>query len=476
MYNPYENNNREPEHNNPQDTQDTNNQNNIYENNNINNASPIQEDGSYRYTPPVEHQNSYYTWGSEQNTNYVPPQAPLPPQNEKKAKSGTKTWVKVMAGALCCAFSAAVSVGAFVVMIQSGVINVESGTDGNSAFTITKIIDESATQTTTSSTGVLTPEEISDKVVPSVVAVQAFAPTSQGFMGGQSSEPTAIGEGSGIVMTEDGYIVTNQHVIADATSYKVVLHNGDTYEATLVGQDEVTDLALLKIEATGLTPAEFGSADDLSVGEQVVAIGNPGGVAFSSTVTVGYVSGLNREVTSDSGYTMNYIQTDAAISPGNSGGALVNEYGQVIGINTIKIVAEGYESLGFAIPTEVAQPIISDLREYGYVYDRAIVGISGQYLDAMTASFYGLSSGMYVAEVTTEEAVAAGLKEGDIITHIDDVEVTTAQTITSLVTTKSPGDTVTLTVDRQLEGKIGMEITVTLAQYERVIANNPVDN
>ncbi len=463
MYNPYENNNKSTD-------------NNDFDNQNFETNQNQPE-----FNTPHYNDNSYYTWSAQNTqseTNYIPTHAnPVEPHVEPPKKAKSKFGRRLLAGALCCVFSATISVSAFALMLQYGVINVEGG-DSNSAFTIAQVVDSNTNITDVSTVSALTPEEIAEKVVPSVVSVQSFAPMNTGFGFGQgstqSTDLSPISEGSGVIMSEDGYIITNQHVIADATSYKIVLHDGTTYEATLVGGDEVTDLALLKIEATGLTVAEFGSANDLAVGEEVVAIGNPGGL--SSTVTVGYVSALNREVTSDSGYTMNYIQTDAAINPGNSGGALVNEYGQVIGINTIKIVAEGYESLGFAIPTETVQPIISDLKEYGYVYDRAIVGISGQYLDSMTAGFYGLTAGMYVAEVTSEEAYAAGLKEGDIITSIDGVEVTTGQTITSVVTTKSPGDTVTLTVDRQLEGKMGIEITVTLSQYERVIADNPVGN
>ena len=181
------------------------------------------------------------------------------------------------------------------------------------------------------------------------------------------------GEGSGIIFSEDGYIVTNAHVVDGATSLKAILSDGTTYEAELVGSDTLTDLAVLKIDATGLQAAEFGSSEDLRVADQVMAIGNPGGYQLNSSVTIGYVSALNRAISNSStGYTMEYIQTDAAINPGNSGGALVNQYGQVVGINSAKISATGYEGLGFAIPAETAQPVISDLIEYGYVKDRAM--------------------------------------------------------------------------------------------------------
>ena len=245
-----------------------------------------------------------------------------------------------------------------------------------------------------------------------------------------------------------------------------VLSDGTTYEAQLIGSDSVTDLAVIKIDATGLQPAELGSVEDLSVADEVIAIGNPGGMAFNSSVTIGYVSALNRVVTnSETGNTMSYIQTDAAINPGNSGGALVNKYGQVVGINSSKIVATGYEGLGFAIPSDTAQPIISDLMKYGYVKDRAVLGISGQYVDDMTARFYGLPTGMFVYSVNTEEAQAGGLQKGDVITSIDGTEITSMNTLTSYLTQKKPGDTVELVVTRTLTGEKDIKLTVTLSEY-----------
>ena len=179
----------------------------------------------------------------------------------------------------------------------------------------------------------------------------------------------------------------------------------------------------------------------------MIAIGNPGGMQFSSSVTVGYVSALNRTVTTEAGYTMQCIQTDAAINPGNSGGALVNTYGQVVGITSSKFVSSGYENLGFAIPINTAQPIVSDLQAHGYVTNRALLGISGQYVDSMTARFYGFpSGGMYVAEITNPSVSAAGVTQGCLITKIDDVDVTSQTAITSYLVQKAPGDTVTLEV------------------------------
>lgn len=195
-----------------------------------------------------------------------------------------------------------------------------------------------------------------------------------------------------------------------------------------------------------------------------MAIGNPGGLEFNSSVTIGYISALNREITnSENGYTMKCIQTDAAINPGNSGGPLVNSYGQVIGINSSKIVASGYEGLGFAIPIDVAQPIISDLKQYGYVKDRAVLGISYQYLDSMTSRFYGLPTGIYVVSISSPAVSEAGIEKGDVITEVDGKTVNSSTVVTSIVASKKPGQTVSLKVTRPSTGK-SFTATVKLSQ------------
>ncbi|HIU30988.1 MAG TPA: trypsin-like peptidase domain-containing protein [Candidatus Caccousia avistercoris] len=380
-------------------------------------------------------------------------QAPQPPQKPKKEKKpmsrGKKLAVKITAGVLACLMVSAGSIAGFAALINGGYISVNT-TSTAPAFTINKMVDEDGntpTQTTTS--GELTLNEIAQKVIPSVVCIQNFQRTNQQFYFGYTQQPSSeeqdAGEGSGIIATSDGYIITNAHVVEGADSLKVILYDGSTYEAELIGSDSVTDLAVVKIEAANLVPATFGSSSDLQVADQVMAVGNPGGLQFSSSVTVGYVSALDRPVTSEDGYTMNCIQTDAAINPGNSGGALVNKYGQVVGINSSKIAATGYEGLGFAIPIDDAQPVISSLKEYGYVRDRAVLGITGQYIDSMTARFYGFpTSGMYVASITNSSVSAAGITQGCMITKIDDVTVNSQTAITSYLTQKKPGDTVTL--------------------------------
>ena len=398
------------------------------------------------------------------------PGAPVPgkPKKERRPMSrGAKLATKIVAGVLCCALVSAASVGGFAALINNGVIQVNNAGSGDATFTINKLINSDENNPTTTVSGDMTQQEVAAKVLPSVVCIQNYQQASfqqglsmQGWGNNQNStqqetrdsEVSPTSEGSGIIATSDGYIITNAHVVDGADSLKVITSDGKTYEAELIGSDSMTDLAVIKVDAEGLTAAEFGSSSDLVVADPVIAIGNPGGL--QSTVTVGYVSALNRPVTSsDTGYTMNCIQTDAAINPGNSGGALVNMYGQVIGINSSKIVATGYEGLGFAIPIDDALPIISNLKDYGYVKDRAMLGISGQYLDSWTANFYGLPSGMYVAEVNNESVSDAGVQQGDVITKIDDEEITSANTISNYIAKKKPGDEVTLTITRSLTNK-----------------------
>ena len=404
--------------------------------------------------------------GADQFTPGAP--APRKPKKERRPMSrGAKLATKIVAGVLCCALVSAASVGGFAALINNGVIQVNNAGSGDATFTINKLINSDENNPTTTVSGDMTQQEVAAKVLPSVVCIQNYQQASfqqglsmQGWGNNQNStqqetqdsEVSPTSEGSGIIATSDGYIITNAHVVDGADSLKVISSDGKTYEAELIGSDSMTDLAVIKVDAEGLTAAEFGSSSDLVVADPVIAIGNPGGL--QSSVTVGYVSALNRPVTSsDTGYTMNCIQTDAAINPGNSGGALVNMYGQVIGINSSKIVATGYEGLGFAIPIDDALPIISNLKDYGYVKDRAMLGISGQYLDSWTANFYGLPSGMYVAEVNNESVSDAGVQQGDVITKIDDEEITSANTISNYIAKKKPGDEVTLTITRGLTNK-----------------------
>lgn len=434
-----------------------------------NGSTPYTYGNTYSTNPnPQNNANApqTYTWSAQngpyQSGGYSPTH--MAPQPAPKKKRGTPFGVKLLAVVLCCVVVSAATLGTFVLLIQNGVINIESS-GSNAAFTISRVVNDETQETGSVST--MSEQDIAEKLIPSVVCIQNYQITQQyGFMqtDSEGSEVSPAGEGSGIVFSEDGYIVTNAHVVDGATSLKVILSDGTTYEAELVGSDELTDLAVIKIDATGLQAAEFGSSEDLRVADQVMAIGNPGGYQLNSSVTIGYVSALNRAITNSStGYTMEYIQTDAAINPGNSGGALVNQYGQVVGINSAKISATGYEGLGFAIPAETAQPVISDLIEYGYVKDRAMLGISGQFIDSLTGRFYGLPQGEYVGALNSAEAQASGLQVGDVITSIDGTVLESEAVLRSMINEKKPGDTVELEVYRPSTNNT---LTITLELSE----------
>lgn len=418
---------------------------------------------SYQWSNPQQSvQWDGSTYRSTGSDGYSP--EPEPPKGPKK-----RTGTKILCGVLACLMISAGSVGGFVALVNNGYVTLNGGaSSGSVSSSQTSTASSVLTTQTATKTGALTSQEIAKKVIPSVVCIQNYQVSqSQNLQRKSGSEESAVSptsEGSGIITSSDGYIVTNAHVVSGADSLKVILSDGKSYEAKLIGSDTVTDLAVVKIEATGLTAAELGSSSSLQVADTVMAIGNPGGLEFNSSVTIGYVSALNREITnSENGYTMKAIQTDAAINPGNSGGALVNSAGQVIGINSSKIVAEGYEGLGFAIPIDDAKPIVEDLKKYGYVKDRAMLGITGQFVDTMISRFYGLPVGYYVSSAVNPSVSAAGIEAGDVITKIDGKDINSSTVLTSAIAAKKPGETVSLSVTRTKTGKT-FTATVTLAQ------------
>lgn len=230
--------------------------------------------------------------------------------------------------------------------------------------------------------------------------------------------------GSGIVLTENGYIVTNNHVVSGGDNITVVLEDGTNYSAYLIGSDAYTDLAVLKIEAKGLTCATLGDSDELRVGEVAVVIGNPTG-QLQGTVTGGLISALNRNIAVE-GVTMTLIQTDDAVNGGNSGGPLLNEYGQVVGIISAKLSSTAYEGLGFAIPVNTVKPIVKELVQNGYVSGRPSFGIAGRSISSMAARFYGFPQGILVDAVeSTSDARAQGIAQGDIIVSVNGKTITT---------------------------------------------------
>lgn len=303
---------------------------------------------------------------------------------------------------------------------------------------------------TASTTGSKDTTEIAKEVGPAVVGIKSTVQGQMSLFGGYS---TSEAQGSGIIISADGYIVTNNHVVADSSSVSVQLNTGSEYAAKVIGADDQTDLAVIKIEPTEeLTVANLGDSTKVEVGETAIAIGNPMGLEFFGSVTQGIVSAVNRTVQVDN-RTMNLIQTDAAINSGNSGGALVNSKGEVIGINAVKVTTTGVEGMGFAIPISEAKPIISDLLDYGYVKGRAVIGLSTRDVSAYMAQQYGWPQGAQIMSVTTDNARNAGLQQGDIITKIDDKTISKGSDLTEYKDTKSPGDTVKLEVYKYATGK-----------------------
>ena len=251
-------------------------------------------------------------------------------------------------------------------------------------------------------------------------------------------------------LSEDGYIITNAHLTENATDFEVILADGEnSYKAQVVGSDTRNDLAVLKISASGLTPAEFGDSSQTEVGERVCVIGNPLALNFRNTLTVGYVSALNREVLVNE-RTINFIQTDAAINPGNSGGPLINAFGQVIGISSAKIVLPEYEGICFAIPISDAMPIVRELIANGKVTGRPVLGITAKAVKATEAEFYEIPMGLWVNSVNPGADIGSkGVREGDIITHINGQPVYTLDACSKILGEHDPGDMVTITVFRR---------------------------
>lgn len=268
---------------------------------------------------------------------------------------------------------------------------------------------------TRDSSGRYTTVGIAEVVSPSIVEILTF----------DENENSPKGNGSGIIIDSEGIIITNSHVIVDSSKIKVkLLSTLNTYDAEIIGRDSKTDLAVIKISADErLIPAELGNSDYVQLGEQVMAIGNPGGL--SGSITGGYVSGLNRMIKTDStGYEMNCIQTDAAISPGNSGGALVNMYGQIIGITSSKYVNSSFEGLGFAITINEAKPIIEELIENGHISGRFKIGISFIETELISTEEEPIPEGIIIDKINDDADIAkSGLKAGDIITKIEDTPI-----------------------------------------------------
>jgi len=394
-----------------------------------------------------ENNDQYFTY----NETYLAKKKP----KKKLSKSSMKVLACVVAAAI---FGSAATGGVMLALLPQYVNNqvAKATTINNFSSNSESIINTSTTDKTTANGEYLSVVDIAKKVGPAVVGIVSTIPT-QSYFGTYESQ----GSGSGIIISQNGYVVTNNHVIEGAKKIVIYLSSGETKEATVVGTDSRTDLAVLKMESGQYPHAKLGESSELEVGELCVAIGNPLGMEFAGSVTVGYISALNRTVETN-GKTFNLIQTDAAINAGNSGGALVNTKGEVIGINTLKISSTGVEGLGFAIPVDEAKPVFDDLINYGYVKGRPVIGIIGRDLSADMARYYNYPEGVFVEQTQEGSGAAkAGIKRGDIITKADGTRIKSIEELNKIRDKKKAGQTIKLELDRS--GQI-ISVDVTLGE------------
>lgn len=304
-----------------------------------------------------------------------------------------------------------------------------------------------------------TAAKASEKVSDSVVGILCYSDD----VPDQADTTTASSQGSGIIFSQDGYVITNAHVIGNSkTAYaiRVVTSDGKVYKAGVVGYDSRTDIAVLKMDdAKGLTPATFGDSSQLEVGQDIIVVGNPGGLDYQNTTTKGVISALDRKLSTSS--LTKYIQTDAAINPGNSGGPLVNYYGQVVGITTSKIVSETYEGMGFAIPSQTVKNIVDTLVKNGYVEGRVKIGISGIAVTSDQASNYNIPQGIYVQSIVSGGPCdGTSLEKGDIITEVDGETITSFADVYAILETHKPGDKIKVKYYSSSSGDGEVEITL----------------
>ena len=298
---------------------------------------------------------------------------------------------------------------------------------------------------------ILSSEQVYTAVNPSVVGILIY------------NKSGIKGYASGVVYSEDGYIITNDHIYADFENpqFKVYTYDGSVYTAAFVAGDTRSDLAVLKINSAGFFPAKFGNSDELIFGERVYAIGRPNDATADSSITTGIISFLNRRVANSTNYSSKLIQTDSAINPGSSGGALVNQYGQVIGITSSKLVGSAYEGVGYSIPTTTVKKVVESLIANGKVVDRARMGISYQEIDEITAEISNYqSSGLYVASVSEESGFYGKLSVGEMIIEVNGARIKSDSVMLDAIEAAKPGDEMTLTViaktgvTRNITGKL----------------------
>ena len=425
---------------------------------------PQAEEPRTPFQTPVQHPEFRQ---AQQQTGFgeVPPmsQKPHTPKNKKHSRGLALGLCGVAAACLLFAGGAVVGNMAF-----GGNANNDSGTSASTSDSAPTLQINSKPESDSSNSSDnydtadgMAGEDIYKKVNPSVVSV--ISTTSEG-----------TGSGSGVIMSKDGYIITNNHVVDGAQSVSVQLSDGTSLDAEIIGTDEQTDLAVIKVTPTSdLTAAEFGDSDELEPGEYAYAIGSPGGVQFANTITGGRISAINRDLTVND-RVMTLIQTDASINNGNSGGALINKYGQVVGITSAKLSGNAFgsatvEGMGFAIPINTAKDIVDELIQNGYVSGRPSIGITGQNVESAD----GKVSGVQVYSIDSRaKAASEGLQVGDVITAVDGTPTPDMDKVNELKQDKKAGDKLTLSVYRISTGKT-LNITITLTDSHDIEGNDP---
>ena len=430
--------------------------------------TPVQHPA---YQTPRERANAQQPQQPPQN-NGIPysdswqQQNAMPPKHHNK-KGGRKLVIGLCSvAAACLLFAGGAVVGN---MAFGGNANSNSGTtasDSSDSAPTLQINSKPESDSSNSSDNYDTAdgmagEDIYKKVNPSVVSV--ISTTAEG-----------TGSGSGVIMSKDGYIITNNHVVDGAQSVSVQLSDGTSLDAKIIGTDEQTDLAVIKVTPTSdLTAAEFGDSDELEPGEYAYAIGSPGGVQFANTITGGRISAINRDLTVND-RVMTLIQTDASINNGNSGGALINKYGQVVGITSAKLSGNAFgsatvEGMGFAIPINTAKDIVDELIQNGYVSGRPSIGITGQNVESAD----GKVSGVQVYSIDSRaKAASEGLQVGDVITAVDGTPTPDMDKVNELKQDKKAGDKLTLSVYRISEDKT-INLTITLTDAHDLEGDDP---
>ncbi len=434
---------------------------NNYNNPNTNAYDNYQSNG---YTAQNQQSQNVYNsqpYGTAPNhsANAKPPKAKKPKKQRKPISRGGIA----IALAVTMVFSCGLGFG-------GGYFANKVNTSTSGSLNITKTSNSGTTTTASSTSKANSTSEIVKKTADSVVEISTESVVTGSF----AQQYVQQGAGSGVIISQDGYILTNNHVINGANSVKVRLRDGTEYDATIIGSDSDNDIALLKVNATGLSPATFGDSNSLAVGDYVVAIGNPLG-ELGGTVTDGIISALARKVTIED-TQMTLLQTNAQVNPGNSGGGLFNANGELVGIVNAKQSATEVEGIAFAIPINNVLDILSDLKEYGYVTGKVDLGIDFTVITSdETIFYYGVNqTGCYVLSVDSgSNAEKAGVTRGDLVTKVNDTDVSSSSDITAALEKAEVGDTVTFTVSRRGTSKT---ISFVLEEYVPAVSNSQITN